>query len=69
MTPDSEILRGFGMVFGAGGVRNWYVGADGIRRWADNDQPVDTPTPEAPEPLDGNPAPTQAAVEPMEDES
>ena len=27
------------------------------------------PTPEAPEPLSENPAPTQAAVEPMEDES
>jgi len=51
MTPDSEILRGFGLVFGAGGVRNWYVGQDGIRRWADNDKPVDIPAPGAPEPL------------------
>lgn len=52
MTPDSEILRGFGLVFGAGGVRNWYVGADGIRRWSDNDQPMDTAVPDSPVPME-----------------
>lgn len=36
-------LRGFGMVFDCerGGVRNWYMGKDGVRRWADSDEPVD----------------------------
>lgn len=36
-------LRGFGFTFENGHVRNWYVGADGVQRWADNDQPVETP--------------------------
>lgn len=47
-------MRGFGFEFDlrGGTVRNWYAGQDGIRRWADNDQPVDTPTPEAPEPME-----------------
>lgn len=37
------ILRGFGMTFDTqtGVVRRWYVGSDGVKRWADNDQPVD----------------------------
>lgn len=39
-------LRGFGVTvdLATGRMRNWYAGADGIRRWADTDQPVD-PTP------------------------
>lgn len=36
-------LRGFGFTFENGRARNWYVGADGVKRWADNDQPVETP--------------------------
>lgn len=52
MTPDSEILRGLDLVFGAGGVRDWYVDADGIRRWSDNDQPMDTPVPNRPVPME-----------------
>lgn len=42
-------LRGFGFTLELGpegmGVRNWYVGADGIQRWADTDQPVEQPHP------------------------
>lgn len=36
-------LRGFGVTFDleTGSVRQWYVGADGVKRWADNDAPVD----------------------------
>jgi hypothetical protein len=36
-------LRGFGFRFdiATGAVRRWYMGADGVQRWADNDQPVD----------------------------
>ena len=52
MTPESEILRGFGFVFGGGRTRNWYVGADGVRRWADNDQPMDTAMPDRPVPME-----------------
>ena len=54
MTPESEMLRGFGFVFkvGAGTTRNWYAGQDGIRRWSDNDQPMDTPVPDAPVPME-----------------
>lgn len=50
-------LRGFGMTFDLqrGSIRRWYAGEDGVQRWADNDQPVDTPTPDAPEPYT-NPA-------------
>lgn len=35
-------LRGFGTTFDlqTGAARSWYVGADGIERWADNDQPT-----------------------------
>lgn len=43
-------LRGFGLRIEGGTPRNWYAGDDGVRRWADNDQPVDIPTPEAPMP-------------------
>jgi len=48
VTPESEILRGFGFVFSGGRTRNWYVGADGVHRWADNDQPMDTAMPDRP---------------------
>lgn len=36
-------LRGFGFLLDiqTGQIRQWYVGADGIKRWADNDQPVE----------------------------
>ena len=36
------IERGFGFLFdvATGRVRNWYIGADGVQRWADNDEPV-----------------------------
>jgi hypothetical protein len=33
-------LRGFGFTFSAGTTRRWYLGADGVKRWADNDQPA-----------------------------
>lgn len=36
-------LRGFGFTFVDGGVRVWYAGADGVRRYMD-DTPVDPPT-------------------------
>lgn len=34
-------MRGFGfqLDIASGRVRNWYSGADGVQRWADNDQP------------------------------
>ncbi len=34
-------LRGFGFVFENGRCRNWYVGADGVKRWVAGNQPVD----------------------------
>ncbi len=34
-------LRGFGVTLTPGGARNWYAGADGVRRWANNDQPCE----------------------------
>lgn len=37
----AKVLRGFGFAFSASGTRRWYVGADGVKRWADNDKPVD----------------------------
>jgi hypothetical protein len=45
--PDSVAagLRGFGVVITLGGARNWYAGADGVRRWSNNDQPCDHPPP------------------------
>ena len=46
-------LPGFGIVFEAGRApRRWWAGEDGIRRWADNDQPVDIPMPDAPDVVD-----------------
>jgi MoxR-like ATPase len=33
-------LRGFGFTLSAASTRRWYVGADGVKRWADNDQPA-----------------------------
>ena len=41
--PERAGLRGFGVTITHGGARNWYAGADGVRRWAGNDQPCDTP--------------------------
>jgi len=40
-------LRGFGFLLDiqSGQIRRWYVPADGIKRWADNDQPVDETKP------------------------
>lgn len=36
-------LRGFGVTFDleTGRSRMWYVGADGVKRWADDDAPVE----------------------------
>ena len=51
-------MRGFGMVIELGnGSRKWYAGEDGVRRWADNDHPVDIAKPLAIEPIasEGNP--------------
>ena len=43
-------LRGFGMTWQNGAPpRGWYFGADGIKRWLDNDEPVETPPANAPE--------------------
>ena len=35
-------LRGFGFTLDleTGRMRQWYCGADGVKRWADNDKPV-----------------------------
>lgn len=43
-------MRGFGttFTFPGGRARSWYVGEDGVKRWADTDSPVDIPTPDAP---------------------
>ena len=30
----------FGVTITPGGARNWYVGADGVKRWSNNDSPV-----------------------------
>lgn len=37
------ITRGFGTAFNfeAGAVRNWVMGADGVRRWVDTGEPAD----------------------------
>lgn len=49
-------LRGFGVtIMAEGSARRWYVGADGIKRWADNDKPADAPAQE----------PDQAGKEPQ----
>jgi hypothetical protein len=34
-------LRGFGVTITPGGARNWYVGADGVKRWSSNGQPCE----------------------------
>lgn len=36
-------MRGFGFQYDTttGRSRSWYCGADGIKRWADNDQPCE----------------------------
>lgn len=36
-------LRGFGTLYDlqTGTSRLWYMGSDGIKRWMDNDQPVE----------------------------
>lgn len=38
--PQRQTLRGFGVTITPGAARNWYVGADGVKRWANNDSPV-----------------------------
>lgn len=38
--PPRQSLRGFGVTITPGGARSWYVGADGVKRWANNDGPV-----------------------------
>ena len=37
-----SILRGFGMAIDLerGAMRSWVIGADGVKRWADTNQPV-----------------------------
>ena len=43
-TPtDMSSLRGFGVTFDIyqGRARNWYQNAGDVKRWADNDQPVE----------------------------
>ena len=41
--PDMTALRGFGITFDIyqGRARNWYQNAGDVKRWADNDQPVE----------------------------
>lgn len=41
------ITGGFGFEFDkkTGGIRRWYCGADGVKRWADNDRPIDQQDP------------------------
>ena len=41
--PDMPALRGFGITFDIyqGRARNWYQNAGDVKRWADNDQPVE----------------------------
>lgn len=41
LVPKCAVLRGFGVTITPGGARNWYVGADGVKRWANNDRPCD----------------------------
>jgi len=46
MSDNTKPLRGFGFTLELGpqgmGVRNWFVGPDGVQRWADSGDPVDT---------------------------
>lgn len=39
------ITGGFGMAMDLqrGSMRRWYMGRDGVKRWSDNDDPIDTP--------------------------
>lgn len=58
MTPAEKPLRGFGFTLELGpqgmAVRSWYVGSDGVERWADNDEPVRyEPTPAGRAALEG----------------
>lgn len=39
---DYKGLRGFGTKFECGTVRNWYIDSEGVKRWADNNEPCDT---------------------------
>lgn len=41
--PDMPALSGFGITFDIyqGRARNWYQNAGDVKRWADNDEPVD----------------------------
>ena len=40
---DAPTLAGFGITFDifTGRARNWYQSAGDVKRWADNDQPVE----------------------------
>lgn len=40
-------MRGFGFEYDTttGRSRSWYIGADGIKLWADNDQPCEETAP------------------------
>lgn len=40
---DAPALRGFGITFDIyhGRARNWYQSAGDVKRWADNDEPVE----------------------------
>lgn len=63
-------LRGFGMTFANGAARNWYVGADGVKRWADNDENVaaeDRPLPTSGPLFDAIPTPRDPLRELSED--
>ena len=41
--PDMPALRGFGVTFDifTGRARNWYQSEGDVKRWADNDEPVE----------------------------
>ena len=41
--PVTQALRGFGITFDIyqGRARNWYQNAGDVKRWADNDEPVE----------------------------
>lgn len=47
-TNDAPLI-GFGLTFdiARGCVRNWYQDAGGMKRWADNDEPVEEATKDA----------------------
>lgn len=53
-TARTQPLRGFGVtIMAAGHARRWYVGADGVQRWADNDRPVSESAVQSPGSADG----------------